>query len=154
MKIELKDKFFELTPPERLLLLEIFRQCPKSGSFDTTYETIGEIAGLTKRQTRYIFCKLANRELCLTSCHDRKLLVTLVPKGVLEVSNFKVCHDSCHDKTTAKKTVEERKLEFGMKLKPYSELYDRNMLTKFYNYWCEIAKTTRKCASKRREHLS
>ena len=38
---------------------------------------------------------------------------------------------------TPKKTLEERKKEFGMKLVPYMDKYGREMIRDFFNYWSE-----------------
>lgn len=43
-----------------------------------------------------------------------------------------------------KKTLEERKKDFGLKLQPYLSKYGRDMLTKFFHYWTEHNEKGRK----------
>ena len=47
-------------------------------------------------------------------------------------------------KRTPEQELKDRKLAFGMQLKPFNETYPRPMLAEFYDYWTEVKEGGRK----------
>jgi hypothetical protein len=114
------DEILDLDLVKIGMYIYIKRKCGKAGECDVSMKELGERFGLTRPTTsRY-----------LTELYDLKVLYT---NG----------HQT-DTKRTPEQELKDRKLAFGMQLKPFSGTYPRPMLAEFYDYWTEVKEGGRK----------
>ena len=114
------DEILDLDLVKIGMYIYIKRKCGKAGECDVSMKELGERFGLTRPTTsRY-----------LTELYDLKVL-------------YSNGHQT-DTKRTPEQELKERKLAFGMQLKPFNETYPRPMLAEFYDYWTEVKEGGRK----------
>lgn len=136
------DEILDLDLVKIGMYIYIKRKCGKAGECDVSMKELGERFGLTRPTTSRYLTELYNLKVLYSNGHQtdtKRTLISLKPKGV-----DSVCGHQTDTKRTPEQELKERKLAFGMQLKPFNETYPRPMLAEFYDYWTEVKEGGRK----------
>lgn len=136
------DEILDLDLVKIGMYIYIKRKCGKAGECDVSMKELGERFGLTRPTTSRYLTELYNLKVLYSNGHQtdtKRTLISLKPKGL-----DSVCGHQTDTKRTPEQELKERKLAFGMQLKPFNETYPRPMLAEFYDYWTEVKEGGRK----------
>ena len=136
------DEILDLDLVKIGMYIYIKRKCGKAGVCDVSMKELGERFGLTRPTTSRYLTELYNLKVLYSNGHQtdtKRTLIALKPNGLDSVSGHQA-----DIKRTPEQELKERKLAFGMQLKPFSEVYPRPMLVEFYDYWTEVKEGGRK----------
>lgn len=136
------DEILDLDLVKIGMYIYIKRKCGKAGECDVSMKELGERFGLTRPTTSRYLTELYDLKVLYINGHQtdtKRTLVSLKPKGLDSVGGHQT-----DTKRTPEQELKDRKLAFGMQLKPFSGTYPRPMLVEFYNYWTETKEGGRK----------
>lgn len=136
------DEILDLDLVKIGMYIYIKRKCGKAGECDVSMKELGERFGLTRPTTSRYLTELYDLKVLYTNGHQtdtKRTLISLKPKGLDNVNGHQT-----DTKRTPEQELKERKLAFGMQLKPFGEIYPRPMLAEFYDYWTEVKEGGRK----------
>lgn len=136
------DEILDLDLVKIGMYIYIKRKCGKAGECDVSMKELGERFGLTRPTTSRYLTELYDLKVLYTNGHQtdtKRTLISLKPKGLDSVGGHQT-----DTKRTPEQELKDRKLAFGMQLKPFNETYPRPMLAEFYNYWTEVKEGGRK----------
>lgn len=136
------DEILDLDLVKIGMYIYIKRKCGKAGECDVSMKELGERFGLTRPTTSRYLTELYDLKVLYTNGHQtdtKRTLISLKPKGLDSVDGHQT-----DTKRTPELELKDRKLAFGMQLKPFSGTYPRPMLVEFYNYWTETKEGGRK----------
>ena len=136
------DEILDLDLVKIGMYIYIKRKCGKAGVCDVSMKELGERFGLTRPTTSRYLTELYNLKVLYSNGHQtdtKRTLIALKPNGLDNVSGHQT-----DTKRTPEQELKDRKLAFGMQLKPFSEIYPRPMLAEFYDYWTEVKEGGRK----------
>lgn len=136
------DEILDLDLVKIGMYIYIKRKCGKAGVCDVSMKELGERFGLTRPTTSRYLTELYNLKVLYPNGHQtdtKRTLITLKPNRLDNVSGHQT-----DTKRTPEQELKDRKLAFGMQLKPFSEMYPRPMLVEFYDYWTEVKEGGRK----------
>ena len=136
------DEILDLDLVKIGMYIYIKRKCGKAGVCDVSMKELGERFGLTRPTTSRYLTELYNLKVLYPNGHQtdtKRTLITLNPNRLDNVSGHQT-----DTKRTPEQELKDRKLAFGMQLKPFSEMYPRPMLVEFYDYWTEVKEGGRK----------
>lgn len=136
------DEILDLDLVKIGMYIYIKRKCGKAGECDVSMKELGERFGLTRPTTSRYLTELYNLKVLFQNGHQadtKRTLITLKPNGLDSIGGHQT-----DTKRTPEQELKERKLAFGMQLKPFSGTYPRPMLAEFYNYWTEVKEGGRK----------
>lgn len=136
------DEILDLDLVKIGMYIYIKRKCGKAGVCDVSMRELGERFGLTRPTTSRYLTELYNLKALYSNGHQadtKRTLITLKPKVLDGVNGHQT-----DTKRTSEQELKDRKLAFGMQLKPFNETYPRPMLAEFYDYWTEVKEGGRK----------
>ena len=136
------DEILDLDLVKIGMYIYIKRKCGKAGECDVSMKELGERFGLTRPTTSRYLTELYDLKVLYSNGHQtdtKRTLISLKPKGLDSVGGHQT-----DTKRTPEQELKDRKLAFGMQLKPFSGTYPRPMLVEFYNYWTETKEGVRK----------
>ena len=136
------DEILDLDLVKIGMYIYIKRKCGKAGVCDVSMRELGERFGLTRPTTSRYLTELYNLKVLYSNGHQtdtKRTLIALKPKVLDGVNGHQT-----DTKRTPEQELKDRKLAFGMQLKPFSEMYPRPMLVEFYDYWTEVKEGGRK----------
>lgn len=136
------DEILDLDLVKIGMYIYIKRKCGKAGECDVSMKELGERFGLTRPTTSRYLTELFSLNVLFQNGHQtdtKRTLISLKPKGLDSVGGHQT-----DIKRTPEQELKERKLAFGMQLKPFGEIYPRPMLAEFYDYWTEVKEGGRK----------
>lgn len=136
------DEILDLDLVKIGMYIYIKRKCGKAGVCDVSMRELGERFGLTRPTTSRYLTELYNLKVLYSNGHQtdtKRTLIALKPNGLDSVSGHQA-----DTKRTPEQELKDRKLAFGMQLKPFNEMYPRSMLVEFYDYWTEVKEGGRK----------
>lgn len=136
------DEILDLDLVKIGMYIYIKRKCGKAGECDVSMKELGERFGLTRPTTSRYLTELYDLKVLYSNGHQtdtKRTLISLKPKGLDSVGGHQT-----DTKRTPEQELKERKLAFGMQLKPFGEIYPRPMLAEFYDYWTEVKEGGRK----------
>lgn len=136
------DEILDLDLVKIGMYIYIKRKCGKAGVCDVSMKELGERFGLTRPTTSRYLTELYNLKVLYPNGHQtdtKRTLIALKPNGLDSVSGHQA-----DIKRTPEQELKERKLAFGMQLKPFNETYPRPLLAEFYDYWTEVKEGGRK----------
>lgn len=136
------DEILDLDLVKIGMYIYIKRKCGKAGECDVSMKELGERFGLTRPTTSRYLTELYDLKVLFSNGHQtdtKRTLISLKPKGLDSVGGHQT-----DTKRTPEQELKERKLAFGMQLKPFNETYPRPMLAEFYDYWTEVKEGGRK----------
>ncbi len=136
------DEILDLDLVKIGMYIYIKRKCGKAGVCDVSMKELGERFGLTRPTTSRYLTELYNLKVLYSNGHQtdtKRTLIALKPKVLDGVNGHQT-----DTKRTPEQELKDRKLAFGMQLKPFSEMYPRPMLVEFYDYWTEVKEGGRK----------
>lgn len=136
------DEILDLDLVKIGMYIYIKRKCGKAGECDVSMKELGDRFGLTRPTTSRYLTELYNLKVLFQSGHQadtKRTLITLKPNGLDSIGGHQA-----DTKRTPEQELKERKLAFGMQLKPFNGMYQRSMLAEFYNYWTEVKEGGRK----------
>lgn len=136
------DEILDLDLVKIGMYIYIKRKCGKAGVCDVSMKELGERFGLTRPTTSRYLTELYNLKVLYPNGHQtdtKRTLIILKPNRLDNVSGHQT-----DTKRTPEQELKDRKLAFGMQLKPFSEMYPRPMLVEFYDYWTEVKEGGRK----------
>lgn len=136
------DEILDLDLVKIGMYIYIKRKCGKAGECDVSMKELGERFGLTRPTTSRYLTELYDLKVLYSNGHQtdtKRTLISLKPKGLDSVGGHQT-----DTKRTPEQELKDRKLAFGMQLKPFSGTYPRPMLVEFYNYWTETKEGGRK----------
>lgn len=136
------DEILDLDLVKIGMYIYIKRKCGKAGECDVSMKELGERFGLTRPTTSRYLTELFSLKVLFQNGHQtdtKRTLISLKPKGLDSVGRHQT-----DTKRTPEQELKERKLAFGMQLKPFGEIYPRPMLAEFYDYWTEVKEGGRK----------
>lgn len=136
------DEILDLDLVKIGMYIYIKRKCGKAGECDVSMKELGERFGLTRPTTSRYLTELFSLKVLFQNGHQtdtKRTLISLKPKGLDSVGGHQT-----DIKRTPEQELKERKLAFGMQLKPFGEIYPRPMLAEFYDYWTEVKEGGRK----------
>lgn len=136
------DEILDLDLVKIGMYIYIKRKCGKAGECDVSMKELGERFGLTRPTTSRYLTELYDLKVLYTNGHQtdtKRTLISLKPMGLDSVGGHQT-----DTKRTPEQELKDRKLAFGMQLKPFSGTYPRPMLVEFYNYWTETKEGGRK----------
>ena len=136
------DEILDLDLVKIGMYIYIKRKCGKAGECDVSMKELGERFGLTRPTTSRYLTELYDLKVLYTNGHQtdtKRTLIALKPKGLDSVGGHQT-----DTKRTPEQELKDRKLAFGMQLKPFSGTYPRPMLAEFYDYWTEVKEGGRK----------
>lgn len=136
------DEILDLDLVKIGMYIYIKRKCGKAGECDVSMKELGERFGLTRPTTSRYLTELYNLKVLYSNGHQtdtKRTLISLKPKGLDSVGGHQT-----DTKRTPEQELKDRKLAFGMQLKPFNETYPRPMLAEFYDYWTEVKEGGRK----------
>lgn len=137
------DEILDLDLVKIGMYIYIKRKCGKAGECDVSMKELGERFGLTRPTTSRYLTELYNLKVLFQNGHQtdtKRTLITLKPNGLDSIGG----HQTDTKRTPNGQELKERKLAFGMQLKPFNGMYQRSMLAEFYNYWTEVKEGGRK----------
>ena len=158
------DEILDLDLVKIGMYIYIKRKCGKAGECDVSMKELGERFGLTRPTTSRYLTELYDLKVLYSNGHQtdtKRTLISLKPKGLDSVGGHQtdtkrtlislkpkgldsVGGHQTDTKRTPEQELKERKLAFGMQLKPFNETYPRPMLAEFYDYWTEVKEGGRK----------
>lgn len=136
------DEILDLDLVKIGMYIYIKRKCGKAGECDVSMKELGDHFGLTRPTTSRYLTELYDLKVLYSNGHQtdtKRTLISLKPKGLDSVGGHQT-----DTKRTPEQELKERKLAFGMQLKPFNETYPRPMLAEFYDYWTEVKEGGRK----------
>lgn len=136
------DEILDLDLVKIGMYIYIKRKCGKAGECDVSMKELGERFGLTRPTTSRYLTELYDLKVLYSNGHQtdtKRTLISLKPKGLDSIGGHQT-----DTKRTPEQELKERKLAFGMQLKPFGEIYPRPMLAEFYDYWTEVKEGGRK----------
>lgn len=136
------DEILDLDLVKIGMYIYIKRKCGKAGECDVSMKELGDRFGLTRPTTSRYLMELYNLKVLFQNGHQadtKRTLITLKPNGLDNIDGHQT-----DTKRTPERELKERKLAFGMQLKPFNGMYQRSMLAEFYNYWTEVKEGGRK----------
>lgn len=136
------DEILDLDLVKIGMYIYIKRKCGKAGECDVSMKELGDRFGLTRPTTSRYLTELYNLKVLFQNGHQtdtKRTLITLKPNGLDSIGGHQT-----DTKRTPERELKERKLAFGMQLKPFNGMYQRSMLAEFYNYWTEVKEGGRK----------
>lgn len=136
------DEILDLDLVKIGMYIYIKRKCGKAGECDVSMKELGDRFGLTRPTTSRYLTELFSLKVLFQNGHQtdtKRTLISLKPKGLDSIDGHQT-----DTKRTPEQELKERKLAFGMQLKPFSEIYPRPMLAEFYDYWTEVKEGGRK----------
>lgn len=136
------DEILDLDLVKIGMYIYIKRKCGKAGECDVSMKELGERFGLTRPTTSRYLTELFSLKVLFQNGHQtdtKRTLISLKSKGLDSVGGHQT-----DTKRTPEQELKERKLAFGMQLKPFGEIYPRPMLAEFYDYWTEVKEGGRK----------
>lgn len=136
------DEILDLDLVKIGMYIYIKRKCGKAGECDVSMKELGERFGLTRPTTSRYLTELYDLKVLYINGHQtdtKRTLISLKPKGLDSIDGHQT-----DTKRTPEQELKDRKLAFGMQLKPFSGTYPRPMLVEFYNYWTETKEGGRK----------
>ncbi len=136
------DEILDLDLVKIGMYIYIKRKCGKAGECDVSMKELGDRFGLTRPTTSRYLTELFSLKVLFQNGHQtdtKRTLISLKPKGLDSVGGHQT-----DTKRTPEQELKDRKLAFGMQLKPFSGTYPRPMLVEFYNYWTETKEGGRK----------
>ena len=136
------DEILDLDLVKIGMYIYIKRKCCKAGECDVSMKELGDRFGLTRPTTSRYLTELFSLKVLFQNGHQtdtKRTLISLKPKGLDSVDGHQT-----DTKRTPEQELKERKLAFGMQLKPFSGTYPRPMLAEFYDYWTEVKEGGRK----------
>lgn len=136
------DEILDLDLVKIGMYIYIKRKCGKAGECDVSMKELGERFGLTRPTTSRYLTELYDLKVLYINGHQtdtKRTLISLKPKGLDSIDGHQT-----DTKRTPEQELKDRKLAFGMQLKPFSVTYPRPMLVEFYNYWTETKEGGRK----------
>lgn len=136
------DEILDLDLVKIGMYIYIKRKCGKAGECDVSMKELGDRFGLTRPTTSRYLTELYNLKVLFQNGHQtdtKRTLITLKPNGLDSIGGHQA-----DIKRTPGQELKERKLAFGMLLKPFNGMYQRSMLAEFYNYWTEVKEGGRK----------
>lgn len=136
------DEILDLDLVKIGMYIYIKRKCGKAGECDVSMKELGERFGLTRPTTSRYLTELYDLKVLYTNGHQtdtKRTLISLKPKVLDSVGGHQT-----DTKRTPEQELKDRKLAFGMQLKPFGEIYPRPMLAEFYDYWTEVKEGGRK----------
>ena len=136
------DEILDLDLVKIGMYIYIKRKCGKAGECDVSMKELGDRFGLTRPTTSRYLTELYNLKVLFQNGHQtdtKRTLITLKPNGLDSIGGHQT-----DTKRTPEQELKERKLAFGMQLKPFNGMYQRSMLAEFYNYWTEVKEGGRK----------
>ena len=136
------DEILDLDLVKIGMYIYIKRKCGKAGECDVSMKELGDRFGLTRPTTSRYLTELYNQKVLFQNGHQtdtKRTLITLKPNGLDSIGGHQT-----DTKRTPEQELKERKLTFGMLLKPFNGMYQRSMLAEFYNYWTEVKEGGRK----------
>lgn len=136
------DEILDLDLVKIGMYIYIKRKCGKAGECDVSMKELGDRFGLTRPTTSRYLTELFNLKVLFQSGHQadtKRTLISLKPKTI-----DSTCGHQADTKRTAEQELKDRKLAFGMQLKPFNGMYQRSMLAEFYDYWTEVKDGGRK----------
>ncbi|WP_295367566.1 hypothetical protein [uncultured Prevotella sp.] len=136
------DEILDLDLVKIGMYIYIKRKCGKAGECDVSMKELGDRFGLTRPTTSRYLTELYNLKVLFQNGHQtdtKRTLITLKPNGLDNIDGHQT-----DTKRTPEQELKERKLTFGMQLKPFNGMYQRSMLAEFYNYWTEVKEGGRK----------
>lgn len=136
------DEILDLDLVKIGMYIYIKRKCGKAGECDVSMKELGDRFGLTRPTTSRYLTELYNLKVLFQNGHQadtKRTLITLKPNGLDNIGGHQT-----DTKRTPERELKERKLAFGMQLKPFNGMYQRSMLAEFYNYWTEVKEGGRK----------
>lgn len=136
------DEILDLDLVKIGMYIYIKRKCGKAGECDVSMKELGDRFGLTRPTTSRYLTELYNLKVLFQNGHQtdtKRTLITLKPNGLDSIDGHQT-----DTKRTPEQELKERKLTFGMQLKPFNGMYQRSMLAEFYNYWTEVKEGGRK----------
>lgn len=136
------DEILDLDLVKIGMYIYIKRKCGKAGECDVSMKELGDRFGLTRPTTSRYLTELYNLKVLFQNgrqADTKRTLITLKPNGLDSIGGHQA-----DTKRTPEQELKERKLAFGMQLKPFNGMYQRSMLAEFYNYWTEVKEGGRK----------
>lgn len=136
------DEILDLDLVKIGMYIYIKRKCGKAGECDVSMKELGDRFGLTRPTTSRYLTELYNLKVLFQNGHQtdtKRTLIALKPNGLDNIDGHQT-----DTKRTPEQELKERKLTFGMQLKPFNGMYQRSMLAEFYNYWTEVKEGGRK----------
>lgn len=136
------DEILDLDLVKIGMYIYIKRKCGKAGVCDVSMKELGERFGLTRPTTSRYLTELYNLKVLYSNGHQtdtKRTLIALKPKVLDGVNGHQT-----DTKRTPEQELKDRKLAFGMQLKPFNETYPRPLLAEFYDYWTEVKEGGRK----------
>ena len=136
------DEILDLDLVKIGMYIYIKRKCGKAGECDVSMKELGDRFGLTRPTTSRYLTELYDLKVLYTNGHQtdtKRTLISLKPKVLDSVGGHQT-----DTKRTPEQELKDRKLAFGMQLKPFGEIYPRPMLAEFYDYWTEVKEGGRK----------
>ena len=136
------DEILDLDLVKIGMYIYIKRKCGKAGECDVSMKELGDRFGLTRPTTSRYLTELFNLKVLFQNGHQadtKRTLISLKPNTIDNTSGHQA-----DTKRTAEQELKDRKLAFGMQLKPFNGMYQRSMLAEFYDYWTEVKDGGRK----------
>lgn len=136
------DEILDLDLVKIGMYIYIKRKCGKAGECDVSMKELGDRFGLTRPTTSRYLTELFNLKVLFQNGHQadtKRTLISLKPNTIDNISGHQA-----DIKRTAEQELKDRKLAFGMQLKPFNGMYQRSMLAEFYDYWTEVKDGGRK----------
>lgn len=136
------DEILDLDLVKIGMYIYIKRKCGKAGECDVSMKELGDRFGLTRPTTSRYLTELFNLKVLFQNGHQadtKRTLILLKPNTIDNISGHQT-----DTKRTAEQDLKDRKLAFGMQLKPFNGMYQRSMLAEFYDYWTEVKDGGRK----------
>ena len=136
------DEILDLDLVKIGMYIYIKRKCGKAGECDVSMKELGDRFGLTRPTTSRYLTELFNLKVLFRNGHQtdtKRTLISLKPNTIDNISGHQA-----DTKRTAEQELKDRKLAFGMQLKPFNGMYQRSMLAEFYDYWTEVKDGGRK----------
>lgn len=136
------DEILDLNLVKIGMYIYIKRKCGKAGECDVSMKELGDRFGLTRPTTSRYLTELFNLKVLFQNGHQadtKRTLISLKPNTI-----DSTCGHQADTKRTAEQELKDRKLAFGMQLKPFNGMYQRSMLAEFYDYWTEVKDGGRK----------
>lgn len=136
------DEILDLDLVKIGMYIYIKRKCGKAGECDVSMKELSERFGLTRPTTSRYLTELYDLKVLYSNGHQtdtKRTLISLKPNGLDSVGGHQT-----DTKRTPEQELKDRKLAFGMQLKPFNETYPRPMLAEFYDYWTEVKEGGRK----------
>lgn len=136
------DEILDLDLVKIGMYIYIKRKCGKAGECDVSMKELGDRFGLTRPTTSRYLTELFNLKVLFQNGHQadtNRTLISLKPNTIDNISGHQA-----DTKRTVEQELKDRKLAFGMQLKPFNGMYQRSMLAEFYDYWTEVKDGGRK----------